>query len=34
MLEGSFYNEYWTRPSKDETPEGVELFERGTMAYW
>ena len=34
MLEGSFYNEHWTRPSKDETPEGVELFERGTMAYW
>ena len=29
-----YYNKYWTRPSKDETPEGVELFERGTMAYW
>ncbi len=29
-----YYNKYWIRPSKDETPEGVELFERGTMAYW
>lgn len=30
----NYYNEYWTRPSKEETPEGVELFEHGTMAYW
>lgn len=29
-----YYNEYWTRPSLSETPEGVELFEHGTMAYW
>lgn len=34
MLDGSFYNEYWARPSKAETPDGVELFEKGTMAYW
>lgn len=29
-----FYNEHWTRPSKEETPDGAELFEHGTMAYW
>lgn len=28
------YNEHWTRPSKEETPDGVELFEHGTFAYW
>lgn len=28
------YNEYWVRPSKSETPDGAELFEKGTMAYW
>ena len=34
FFKDSFYNSYWTRPSKQETPEGVELFEHGTMAYW
>ncbi len=29
-----YYNEHWTRPSKEETPDGVELFEHGTFAYW
>lgn len=29
-----FYNEHWTRPSKSETPDGVEQFENGTLAYW
>ncbi len=31
---GGYYNQYWTRPSVRETPDGVELFENGTMAYW
>lgn len=30
----NYYNEHWTRPSQSETPEGVELFEHGTFAYW
>lgn len=33
-FQDNFYNEYWTRPSQQETPDGVELFENGTMAYW
>jgi hypothetical protein len=27
-----FYNDYWTRPSAEETPEGYKLVEDGT--YW
>ena len=30
----TLYNEHWIRPSKDETPKGVEQFEHGTFAYW
>lgn len=33
-FQDNIYNEYWTRPSQQETPDGVELFENGTMAYW
>lgn len=28
------YNEYWVRPTSEETPKGVEKFEHGTFAYW
>lgn len=28
------YNEHWIRPSAQETPKGVEKFEKGTFAYW
>ena len=32
--EDGFYNEHWIRPQKSDMPEGAELFECGTFAYW